>query len=332
MSIKTDNYYEILGLTEKASDDEIKKAYKKLALKWHPDRNTKQKELATENFKKISEAYEVLSDPEKKRMYDFKKNGGFSDFNEMPNFSGMDGYEFGGMGGFNGMPKFGKNNKQSFNFTFTSNGKNKPNFNQNHQFGLSDPFEIFNKIFQSKNANVFANHPNTTFSTSTTTYSTQSSDSDDDIKNQRKRFKTNRKNHEVIHSVEVDLINLYTGTKKTFKISDENIIKTFDVEILPGWKEGTKVTFEDDKLGKVIFIIKEKPHQRFKRDGNNLICKEKFSEKKDKIEFMTLTGEIISFNIKNQKKGDKITIHEKGMPIRKNGKFCGYGDLIIELY
>jgi DnaJ family protein B protein 4 len=327
MSIKTDNFYERLGLTEKASEDEIKKAYKKLALKWHPDRNTNQKEIATENFKKISEAYEVLSDPEKKRMYDLKKNGGFSDFDTMPNFGGMNGF-----GGFDGMPNFGKNNKQSFNFTFTSNGKPGQNFNSNQQFNFTDPFEIFNKMFNNPNAHMFKNNPHTTFTSSTTSYSTPSSDSDEDRPMQRKRFNTNKKNHEVIHHVEVDLLTLYNGAKKKFKISDDNINKIFEIDILPGWKEGTKVTFEDENLGKVTFVIKEKQHQRFKRDGNNLICKEKFPEKKDKIEFMTLTGEIIGFNLKNQKKGDKITIHEKGMPIRKNGKFCGYGDLIIELY
>ncbi len=63
------DYYKILGVTKDASKEEIKKAYRKLALKYHPDRNKDNKE-AEEKFKQISEAYAVLSDPEKKQQYD----------------------------------------------------------------------------------------------------------------------------------------------------------------------------------------------------------------------------------------------------------------------
>ena len=62
------NYYQILGLTKNCSDDDIKKAYKKLAIKFHPDKNKAPQ--ADEAFKKISKAYACLSDPEKKRYYD----------------------------------------------------------------------------------------------------------------------------------------------------------------------------------------------------------------------------------------------------------------------
>ncbi len=64
-----EDYYKMLGLDKKATQDDIKKAYRKLAMKWHPDRNPNNK-AAEEKFKKISEAYAVLSDPKKKEEYD----------------------------------------------------------------------------------------------------------------------------------------------------------------------------------------------------------------------------------------------------------------------
>ncbi|MCK9274734.1 MAG: DnaJ domain-containing protein [Syntrophales bacterium] len=64
-----EDYYKILGIDKKAKNEDIKKAYRKLALKYHPDRNPGNKE-AEDNFKKISEAYAVLSDSEKRRQYD----------------------------------------------------------------------------------------------------------------------------------------------------------------------------------------------------------------------------------------------------------------------
>jgi len=70
----TKDYYELLGVTRDTPDAEIKRAYKKLALKWHPDKNPDQKEQAQKMFIAIQQAYEVLSDPEKRRRYDNQKS------------------------------------------------------------------------------------------------------------------------------------------------------------------------------------------------------------------------------------------------------------------
>ena len=86
------DFYEVLGLKKGATDDEIKRAYRKLAMKYHPDKNPGDKK-AEENFKEINEAYSVLSDPDKKSKYDQFGHAGVD-----PN-AGFGGGGFGGFGG-----------------------------------------------------------------------------------------------------------------------------------------------------------------------------------------------------------------------------------------
>lgn len=104
------DYYEVLGVSKNASADEIKKAYKKMAIKYHPDRNPGDKE-AEEKFKEAAEAYDVLHDEQKRQQYDqFGFNGpaggGFGGFNaggmNMDDIFSMFGDIFGGRGGFGG--------------------------------------------------------------------------------------------------------------------------------------------------------------------------------------------------------------------------------------
>ncbi|KAM0674794.1 Molecular chaperone (DnaJ superfamily) [Gurleya vavrai] len=100
MSDKKRDYYEVLGVKKDASEDDIKRAYKRLALKFHPDRHAnaseKEKQELTTKFQEIYEAYEVLSNAERKAEYDQFGHQG----NQFSGFNGARGFDFGSFGSF----------------------------------------------------------------------------------------------------------------------------------------------------------------------------------------------------------------------------------------
>lgn len=104
------DYYEVLGVSKNASDDEIKKAYRKLAIKYHPDKNPGDK-TAEAKFKEINEAHDVLSDKQKRARYDQFGHAGVGGASGNP-FGGASGNPFGGFN-YNG---------QTFNFEFGNGG------------------------------------------------------------------------------------------------------------------------------------------------------------------------------------------------------------------
>ncbi|XP_071966182.1 dnaJ homolog subfamily B member 6-like isoform X2 [Antedon mediterranea] len=119
------DYYQVLDVSRDATADDIKKAYRKLALKWHPDKNPSNKEEANNKFKEVSAAYEVLSDAKKREIYD---NGGRDfDFNEFNNFN-----DFG--------------HHQGFAYQFSS-----PEDIFREFFGTDDPFSAFFESSRSRN-------------------------------------------------------------------------------------------------------------------------------------------------------------------------------------
>lgn len=127
MSTKND-YYDLLGINKSASSTEIKNAYRKKALEWHPDRHQgADKEEAEKKFKEINEAYQVLSDSNKKAAYD--------------NY-GHDAFAPGG--GARGGNPFAGGQGNPFTYTWTSNGGGGNPFG-NADFG--DPFDIFESFF-----------------------------------------------------------------------------------------------------------------------------------------------------------------------------------------
>ncbi|KAL3582812.1 hypothetical protein D5086_017144 [Populus alba] len=124
------DYYNVLKLNRSATEDDMKKAYKRLAMKWHPDKNPVNKKEAEAKFKLISEAYDVLSDPNKRQIYDLYGEEGLKSFDQAPppstnvgasfKFNPRDAddifSEFFGSGGSGGVGKgyFRNNNHNSY--------------------------------------------------------------------------------------------------------------------------------------------------------------------------------------------------------------------------
>merc|ERR1711871_45512 len=102
--VKDTKLYKTLGINQDASESEIKKAYRKLAIKFHPDKNKDNQEEAAEKFKDISEAYQILSDPEKRKLYDQLGMDGVNGSGMQFNPNDLFEHLFGGMGGMGGFP------------------------------------------------------------------------------------------------------------------------------------------------------------------------------------------------------------------------------------
>jgi len=124
------DYYDILGVSKNATSDEIKKAYRKQALEWHPDKHKDEKEAAERRFKEINEAYQILSDSQKRSAYDQ---------------FGHDAFSPGGMPGGFGGPFAQSGRYGPFTYTYTTTGGDGGSPFAGFDFG--DPFEIFEQFF-----------------------------------------------------------------------------------------------------------------------------------------------------------------------------------------
>ncbi|RDX93814.1 DnaJ-like subfamily B member 4 [Mucuna pruriens] len=261
------DYYKILQVDKSAKDDDLKKAYRKLAMKWHPDKNPNNKKEAEAKFKQISEAYEVLSDPQKRAIYDQYGEEGLKGQVPPPDASGA-GTTFFSTGDMPGSFQFNPRNADDIFAEF---------------FGFSSPFGGMGG--RGGGGGMRSRFPGGMFG--------------DDIfasfgeGGVHMSQGAPRKAPPIENKLPCTLEEIYRGTTKKMKISREIADasgKTMPVEeiltinVKPGWKKGTKITFPEKgneqpnvTPADLVFIIDEKPHGVFSRDGNDLVVTQKIS-------------------------------------------------------
>ncbi|KAJ1281803.1 hypothetical protein BS78_03G002100 [Paspalum vaginatum] len=303
------DYYKVLGVDRGSSDDDLKKAYRKLAMRWHPDKNSTNKKEAEAKFKQISEAYEVLSDPQKRTIYDQLGEEGLK--GQPPPGAGGPGASSFFPGGahsssFHFNPRSADDIFKEF-FGFSGMGgmcgmRGEPGY-QRSVFG--------NDFFPSR------------FGAEGSTSMQQPLHKAAPIENR----------------LLVSLADLYKGVTKKMKISREttdysgkvsNVEEILTIDVKPGWKKGTKITFPEKgneapnmRPADIVFIIDEKPHEVFIRDGNDLVVTEKISLVEALTGYTarvtTLDGRPLSLPINSIiHPGYEEVIPGEGMPIPKD--------------
>lgn len=327
------DYYKILGLNKDASDQDIKKAYRNLAMKWHPDKNPNNADVAEKKFKEIAEAYSVLSDPNKKKIYDqFGENGLKGSTNMEDGFQTdfPSGFQSGFQSGFpHGFQPSGFNQNGFQGFSFKSNG------------GGIDPRNIFAQFFGQTN-------PYDIHDSNADYYNLGSAAADFAGVRMGNSHREKGNDHEI--ELPCSLEDLYHGCEKKLKIKKmdynykpaKNTTKDIIVKIEPGWKEGTKIRFSEEGNvypneipGDIIFVVKEKSHSVFKTKGDSdliFICEITLKEalNNNNRSITGLDEKKYSIPTKIPHSDYEYVIKGGGMPIRKNKQIIGKGDLIIK--
>lgn len=267
--VKDTTLYDNLGISSNASESEIKKAYKKLSMKWHPDRNIDNKDEATRQFQKISEAYSILSDSNKKQQYDnfgmdFVKNQaeGGPGFNSEEVFSQF----FGG--------------SSPFGFNFGGDNRQKPQ--EDIQVKVKVSLE---QIYNEETVDI--NYPQKTFCKDCVGTGSKNKTKPECMECNGKGQKVQVVRMGPMIQQMVQECNKCGGTGKFISSSDycstckgvSYIVKTKSIKVplKNGLNTGNKIQFENkghnfvDSKTNLIICIEIKEHSTFTRNGNNLM-------------------------------------------------------------
>ncbi|XP_071691322.1 uncharacterized protein [Rutidosis leptorrhynchoides] len=318
------DYYKILQVDKNANDDDLKKAYRKLAMKWHPDKNPNNKKDAEAKFKQISEAYDVLSDPQKRAVYDQYGEEGLKGGVPPPDAAGGPGgatyFSTGGGTPFTFNPRNADDIFAEF-FGFRGGdggGMRGTRFSSNvfgDSMGGGGGFDNIFSSFGGGGGGGGSFGSGGGFGSGT------------------------RKAAPIERSLPCTLEELYKGTTKKMKISRDivdisgksmTVEEILNINVKPGWKKGTKITFPEKGNEQpnmipadLVFVIDEKPHSTFTRDGNDLVVTRRIPLAEAltgyTVHLTTLDGRNLSIPINNVIHPDyEEIVPKEGMPISKD--------------
>ncbi|CAH2075747.1 unnamed protein product, partial [Thlaspi arvense] len=329
------DYYNILKVNRNATDEDLKKSYRRLAMKWHPDKNPTNKAEAEAKFKQLSEAYEVSQflpyvSFDCGTLLPLPVGVSRVNYNYWASFHPFTGEE-----GLKDMPPPG-----SSGFSDGFNPRNAEDIFA--EFFGSSPFEytpksgVRNTKFQSEGGGTFAGFGGN--ENMFRTYSCNGAGAN-----------WPKKPPPIESKLPCTLEELYNGSTRKMKISrtvvdfngqalPESEILTIDVK--PGWKKGTKITFPDkgnvqpNQLpADLVFVIDEKPHSIFTRDSNDLMMNHTVSLAEAMggitVNLKTLDGRSLSIPVTDiVSPGYELVVEKEGMPIAKESG--NRGDLRIK--
>ncbi len=333
-------YYKLLGVEKNADDNTIKRAYRKAAMKWHPDKNRDNMKQAEKKFKEINEAYETLSDKQKREIYDLYGADAVKNPQAAQAAQYRKAYESGGGGGFPGFQFQGNPFAQGGgpgSFQYAGGGS----------AGYGNMGDMLNDMFgQMFNGGGGIPQGMGGFGAGRGEAGFGRRGS------QSRRRPT--KQTPVETTFYCTLEEVYNGCKKKLKIRDQIVTDHFgtvadlerivEVDVKPGWKEGTKITYPGipEFPKSIALILKEKKHRFYVRKGSDLRWTCKLSKRQAKngvvVNIPLLDGTKISFNTlgMNVRNGTKKIFRNMGMPLSKpvkatnsDGEIKTHGDLIV---
>ena len=330
------DYYEVLGLNKSASDDEIKKSYRKLAKKYHPDMNPGDKQ-AEENFKEVNEAYAVLSDPEKKSKYDQFGHSAFD-----PSMGGG-GFGGAGFGGFDFGDIFGSMFGGGFGSS-SSSRRNGPMRGDDLQYRLTITFE--EAAFGCKKDISYGRVEKCSECGGSGAAKGTSPETCPTCGGRGHVSVSQRTPFGVFQSTQT--CDSCRGTGKIVKTPCKNcnakgyvkIQKKLTVTIPAGIDNGETMRVSGQgndgrnggQAGDLYITVGVRPHQIFERSGTTLLCEVPLTFVEAtlgaEIDVPTLTGSV-KYNIpEGTQTGTRFTIRGEGLPSVRSGK---KGDLVFEV-